>query len=102
MPRHFLGLQEIFMRPLAVLLILCASPLNNLLAQSASFDLVIRNGRIIDGTGSPWYSGDVGIRDGRIAAIGRLEGVRAERTVDFDAKHPYTLPRTPDTLSTCP
>ena len=64
MPRHFLGLQEIFMRPLAVILILCASPLNNLLAQSASFDLVIRNGRIIDGTGSPWYSGDVGIRGG--------------------------------------
>ncbi len=38
----------------------------------AQFDLVIRNGHIIDGTGSPWYSGDVGIRDGRIAAIGNL------------------------------
>ncbi len=51
-------------------------------AQTPSFDLIIRNGRIIDGTGSPWYSGDVGIREGRIAAIGRLDGARAKRTVD--------------------
>ncbi|HEY7504732.1 MAG TPA: D-aminoacylase [Gemmatimonadales bacterium] len=53
-----------------------------LAAQSPGYDLVIRNGRIIDGTGSPWYSGDLGIRDGRIAAIGRLEGATAKRTVD--------------------
>jgi len=36
------------------------------------FDLIITNGHIIDGTGSPWYSGDLGIRDGQIAAIGNL------------------------------
>jgi dihydroorotase/N-acyl-D-amino-acid deacylase len=47
-----------------------------------SLDLVIRNGRIIDGTGSPWYAGDVGIRAGRIASIGRLDRVPARRTVD--------------------
>ncbi|HUQ15543.1 MAG TPA: D-aminoacylase [Gemmatimonadales bacterium] len=70
------------MRLLAALLILCSAPLFALRAQSPSFDLVIRNGRIIDGTGSPWYSGDVGIRDGRIAAIGRLDGAKAKRTVD--------------------
>ena len=46
------------------------------------FDVVIVGGHIIDGTGSPWYSGDVGIRDGRIAAIGRLEGVGRKRTID--------------------
>ena len=40
-----------------------------LLAQTPEFDIVITNGHIIDGTGSPWYSGDVGIRDGKIAAI---------------------------------
>ncbi len=40
--------------------------------RGTSYDLVIRNGRIVDGTGSPWYTGDVGIRDGRIAAIGHL------------------------------
>ena len=49
---------------------------------SASFDLVIRNGHIIDGTGSPWYSGDIGVRDGRIAAIGNLAGASAKRTID--------------------
>ena len=70
------------MHLLLPLLILCSAPLSPLPAQSSSFDLVIRNGRIIDGTGSPWYSSDVGIRDGRIAAIGRLEGAKAKRTVD--------------------
>ena len=38
-----------------------------------SYDLMIRNGRIIDGTGSPWYGADIAIRDGHIAAIGRLD-----------------------------
>src|SRR5881398_79763 len=47
-----------------------------------SFDLVITNGRIIDGTGSPWYSGDLGIRDGRIAAIGNLEKAARAKTID--------------------
>jgi N-acyl-D-amino-acid deacylase len=53
-------------------------------AQSTTvpFDLVIRNGHIIDGTGSPWYSGDIGIRDGRIAAIGNLAQAGAARTID--------------------
>ena len=65
--------------PLALSLCLTAPPL---VAQAPAHDLVIRNGRIIDGTGSPWYAGDLGIRDGRIAAIGRLEGARATQTVD--------------------
>ena len=46
------------------------------------FDLVIVHGRIIDGTGSPWYSGDLGIRDGRIAAIGNLEKAARAKTID--------------------
>jgi dihydroorotase/N-acyl-D-amino-acid deacylase len=70
------------MHLLVPLLILCSASLPALRAQSPSFDLLIRNGRIIDGTGSPWYSGDVGIREGRIAAIGRLDGAKAKRTVD--------------------
>ncbi len=45
-------------------------------------DVVISNGHIIDGTGSPWYSGDVGIRNGRIAAIGSLATVARKRTID--------------------
>jgi N-acyl-D-amino-acid deacylase len=46
------------------------------------FDLVIENGRIVDGTGSPWYAADVGIRAGRIAAIGHLAGAPATRRLD--------------------
>ena len=38
--------------------------------QPATYDLVIRNGRIIDGTGAPWYSGDIGIRGEAIVAVG--------------------------------
>ncbi len=37
------------------------------------FDLILRNGRVVDGTGNPWYRGDVAVKDGRIAAVGRLE-----------------------------
>jgi N-acyl-D-amino-acid deacylase len=51
-------------------------------AQTATFDIVITNGRIIDGTGSPWYSGDVGIRGGKIAAIGNLASAGRTRTID--------------------
>ncbi len=53
-----------------------------LCAQVVPLDLVIRHGRIIDGTGSPWYGGDIGIRSGRIAAIGRLDSVAARQTID--------------------
>src|SRR5271157_3322784 len=51
-------------------------------AAANPYDIVIRNGRIIDGTGSPWYAGDVGIRAGKIAAVGHLEGEPARRSID--------------------
>jgi N-acyl-D-amino-acid deacylase len=50
------------------------------------FDLVITNGHVIDGTGSPWYSGDIGIRGGRIAAIGALKDAPSARTIDAGGK----------------
>jgi len=43
---------------------------------------VIRNGHIIDGTGSPWYAGDIGIRDGHIATIGHLSEALAKQQID--------------------
>src|SRR6202051_1904170 len=55
-------------------------------AQESPFDLVITHGHIVDGTGSPWYSGDVGIRDGRIAAIGNLDHSPRKRTIDAQGK----------------
>lgn len=51
-------------------------------AQSPAFDIVIEHGRIIDGTGSPWYAGDVGIRDGKIAALGKLTDTPATTRID--------------------
>src|SRR5437588_10374031 len=57
--------------------------LASVLADSAqSFDIVIINGHIVDGTGSPWYSGDIGIRGGRIAAIGNLSQAPRKRMID--------------------
>jgi N-acyl-D-aspartate/D-glutamate deacylase len=51
-------------------------------ATERPFDLVLRGGHIVDGTGAPWYAADLGVRDGRIAAIGRLDGRAATRTID--------------------
>jgi len=47
-----------------------------------SYDIVIRNGHVIDGSGSPWYAADIAIKDGRIAAIGRLGDVDAKQVID--------------------
>jgi N-acyl-D-amino-acid deacylase len=49
---------------------------------SSPYDVIIRNGRIINGSGNPWVSGDVAIRGDRIVAIGNLSGVQATRTID--------------------
>jgi N-acyl-D-amino-acid deacylase len=46
------------------------------------FDLVILDGHIVDGAGSPWYAGDIGIRDGRIAAIGKLGAAQSKKRID--------------------
>ena len=47
-----------------------------------SYDLIIRNGRIIDGTGNPWFRADVGIRDDVIAEVGALGSREAVRTIE--------------------
>jgi N-acyl-D-amino-acid deacylase len=51
-------------------------------SQIPQFDVLIRNGRIVDGTGAPWLRGDVGISGDRIAAIGSLAGASARLSVD--------------------
>lgn len=49
-------------------------------------DVIIRNGHVVDGTGSPWYGADVGLRDGKVAAIGNLASTPARRTIDAAGK----------------
>ena len=53
-----------------------------------SFDLLIRNGRVLDGTGNPWFPADIGVRDGRIVFVGRTAAdTRAARVVDAAGKY---------------
>jgi len=54
------------------------------------FDVLIRNGRVMDGTGNPWFPADIGIQNGRIAAIGKLENAQAARVIDAAGK--YVVP----------
>jgi len=56
----------------------------NAAAQSvdAPFDVLILNGRVVDGTGAPWFYADVGINGDRISAIGELDGRKAATTID--------------------
>ncbi len=61
---------------LALLLALALYP------ASAQYDILIRNARVIDGTGNPWFHASVAVKDGRIAAVGRLEGAAAARVID--------------------
>ncbi len=46
------------------------------------YDVIIRNGKIVDGSGNSWYYGDVGIKDGKIKSIGKLAAGEAKREID--------------------
>src|SRR5262245_13293760 len=57
-------------------------PRTDAAAPAPAFDLLIVNGRIVDGTGAPWFRADVGIVGDRIAAIGRLGSAQAKTRID--------------------
>jgi N-acyl-D-amino-acid deacylase len=65
-----------------LLLALAVAPL----AAQERFDVLITSGQVLDGTGNPAYYADIGIRGGKIAAIGKLRGVSAGRTIDAKGK----------------
>ena len=66
-------------------LLLTSLPLRSL-AQDAEYDLVIRNGRVLDGAGNPWILADLAIKDGKFARVGRVEG-RGKREIDATGKY---------------
>src|SRR2546427_11701794 len=47
-----------------------------------TYDVLLRGGRIVDGSGNPWFAADLAIRGDRIAAIGNMKDVKARRTID--------------------
>ena len=51
-------------------------------AQVRAYDLVIVNARIVDGSGNPWFRGDVAVKDGRIVRVGRIAPEAAAKTID--------------------
>ena len=51
-----------------------------------AFDLVVKNGTIIDGSGLPRYRADIAVKDGRIAEIGRFNGAAASETLDAEGR----------------
>ncbi|HYC28170.1 MAG TPA: hypothetical protein VEB42_05125, partial [Chitinophagaceae bacterium] len=51
-------------------------------APAPDYDVIIRNGKIIDGTGNSWFYADIAIKDGHIAKIGKLETATATKTID--------------------
>src|SRR6266571_1044139 len=65
---------------LAALVVFCAAPAAQ--RRVSRFDVLIRNGRIVDGTGAPWFRGDVGITGDRISAIGALGDATAAVKID--------------------
>jgi dihydroorotase/N-acyl-D-amino-acid deacylase len=56
--------------------------MNAMAVLAAAFDLILAGGRVVDGTGAPWYRADVGIRGDKIAAIGDLKDAKATRRID--------------------
>jgi len=65
-----------------VIALVFVSALVVLRAQDPQYDLIIRNGRVVDGTGSPWFRGEIGIRGDQIAAIARRIDAPASRIID--------------------
>ena len=72
----------------AVLALVLTSVLVSIAAQPAArYDLLIRNARVLDGTGNPWFPADIAVQNGRITAVGALPDAQAARTIDAGGKY---------------
>jgi N-acyl-D-amino-acid deacylase len=70
----------------SLLLTGCATAPETSTASLRTADLLIKNGRIADGTGNNWFYGDVAVRGGKIIAVGKLDNMKAARTIDAQKK----------------
>ena len=75
---------------ISIVLVLQSSGIATAARRASAYDLVIINARIVDGTGNPWFRGSIGIRDGRIAKVGRLDTGEAKFVID--AKNQIVAP----------
>ncbi|WP_231744247.1 serine hydrolase [Stieleria neptunia] len=66
------------------MLLLCMRGSVNGEESQRTFEIAIVNGRVVDGTGAPWYEADIGIRDGRIIKIGKINPESASKTIDAE------------------
>jgi dihydroorotase/N-acyl-D-amino-acid deacylase len=67
---------------LCILMIAVGVPGLRYLATEPGYDLLIINGHILDGSGSPWFSGSVAVKEGKIAAVGRLPNATARHVIN--------------------
>ena len=81
------NLRQIFTATL-IFLLLTSILITPIAAQKseAVYDIVIRNGRVLDGAGNPWIRADVAIKDGRFVRIGKVEG-KGKREIDATGKY---------------
>jgi N-acyl-D-amino-acid deacylase len=70
------------LRLMTACLLFCIATAAQQSTEAAGLDIVIHGGRIIDGTGNPWYAGDIAITDGRIVALGKIAGGSARRVIE--------------------
>src|SRR5689334_1458760 len=64
------------------LVVVLIAPMTVSSQTSADYDLVITNGRVVDGTGNPWFRASIGIKDGKIVKVGRIDSTEAKHVID--------------------
>lgn len=86
----FLAAAACLLTPAASLIPLGATDVPDARLAAQQYDVILRNGRVLDGTGNPWFRADVALRGDRVAAVGDLDGATA--ATELDATGLYVTP----------